>query len=295
MALLVKKFGGTSVGDIKKIQNIASSICQSKEAGNEIVVVVSVMGKTTDDLNCLAESISKNPNRRELDMLLSTGEQVTIALLSMALNEYGIPAISMTGSQVGIISESIHGKARILEIKTDKGVSAWLVREPSIPIISVQIIFRGGTATDPAGKEGHRRGVPVAVDRGAGLLPLRGGLPRQGLRPAGLGYGPVPGPDLRLDWGAGGVDGLRVAHEALPRSLAPGPPGLGRAPSVPVFLPHGRPDPHRAGCRPASLCQLGALGGGPAAGPRVRSPKQRKGRRGGGHGDAAAAGGGGRS
>ena len=120
MALLVKKFGGTSVGDIKKIQSIASSICQSKEAGNEIVVVVSAMGQTTDDLNCLAESISKNPNRRELDMLLSTGEQVTIALLSMALNEYGIPAISMTGSQVGIITESIHGKARILDIKTER-------------------------------------------------------------------------------------------------------------------------------------------------------------------------------
>jgi len=120
MALLVKKFGGTSVGDIKKIKNIASSICQSKEAGNEIIVVVSAMGQTTDDLNCLAESISKNPNRRELDMLLSTGEQVTIALLSMALNEYGIPAISMTGSQVGIITESIHGKARILDIKTER-------------------------------------------------------------------------------------------------------------------------------------------------------------------------------
>ena len=120
MALLVKKFGGTSVGDIKKIQKIASSICQSKEAGNEIVIVVSAMGKTTDELNFLAESITKNPNRRELDMLLSTGEQVTIALLSMALNEYGIPAISMTGSQVGIITESIHGKARILDIKTER-------------------------------------------------------------------------------------------------------------------------------------------------------------------------------
>ena len=119
MALIVKKFGGTSVVDIKKIKNIASSICQSKE-GNEIVVVVSAMGQTTDDLNSLAESISKNPNQRELDMLLSTGEQVTISLLSMALNEYGIPAISMTGSQVGIITESIHGKARILDIKTER-------------------------------------------------------------------------------------------------------------------------------------------------------------------------------
>ncbi len=120
MALLIKKFGGTSVGDITKIKAITKSIGLSKEAGNEIVVVVSAMGNSTDNLNKLAESISNNPNSRELDMLLSTGEQVTIALLSMSLNEYGIPAISMTGSQVGIITESIHGKARILDIKTER-------------------------------------------------------------------------------------------------------------------------------------------------------------------------------
>ncbi len=120
MALLIKKFGGTSVGDITKIKAIAQSIIQSKEAGNDIVVVVSAMGNSTDDLNKLAESISKNPNSRELDMLLSTGEQVTMALLSMSLNEYGIPAISLTGSQVGIVTESIHGKARILDIKTER-------------------------------------------------------------------------------------------------------------------------------------------------------------------------------
>ncbi len=120
MALLIKKFGGTSVGDITKIKAIAQSIIQSKEAGNDIVAVVSAMGNSTDHLNKLAESISKNPNSRELDMLLSTGEQVTMALLSMSLNEYGIPAISLTGSQVGIITESIHGKARILDIKTER-------------------------------------------------------------------------------------------------------------------------------------------------------------------------------
>jgi len=120
MALLVKKFGGTSVGNINKIKNIAKNISKSKDAGDDIVVVVSAMGHSTDNLNNLAFSLSKNPPRRELDMLLSTGEQVTIALLSIALNEYGIPAISMTGSQVGIITESIHGKARILEIKTSR-------------------------------------------------------------------------------------------------------------------------------------------------------------------------------
>ena len=120
MALLIKKFGGTSVEDITKIKAIAQSIIQSKEAGNDIVVVVSAMGHSTDHLNKLAKSISKNPNSRELDMLLSTGEQVTMALLSMSLNEYGIPAISLTGSQVGIVTESIHGKARILDIKTER-------------------------------------------------------------------------------------------------------------------------------------------------------------------------------
>ena len=120
MALLIKKFGGTSVEDITKIKAIAQSIIHSKEAGNDIVVVVSAMGHSTDHLNKLAESISKNPNSRELDMLLSTGEQVTMALLSMSLNEYGIPAISLTGSQVGIVTESIHGKARILDIKTER-------------------------------------------------------------------------------------------------------------------------------------------------------------------------------
>ena len=120
MALLIKKFGGTSVGDIKKIQGIAHRICKSKEAGNDIVVVVSAMGNTTNNLNQLAESISKNPNSRELDMLLSTGEQVTIALLSMSLNEFGIPAISMTGSQVGITTESIHGKQEFLISKQNE-------------------------------------------------------------------------------------------------------------------------------------------------------------------------------
>ncbi len=120
MALLVKKFGGTSVGSINKIKNIAKNISKSKDAGHDIVIVVSAMGQSTDNLNNLAYSLSKNPPKRELDMLLSTGEQVTIALLSIALNEYGIPAISMTGSQVGIITESIHGKARILEIKTSR-------------------------------------------------------------------------------------------------------------------------------------------------------------------------------
>tara|TARA_Y100000589_G_scaffold248610_1_gene236625 strand:+ start:7199 stop:8959 length:1761 start_codon:yes stop_codon:yes gene_type:complete len=120
MTLIVKKFGGTSVGDVSKIKNIAKNIIKSREAGNDLVIVVSAMGDSTDKLANLGYAVSKKPPKRELDMLLATGEQVTIALLAIALNEYGVPAISMTGSQVGIITESIHGKARILDIKTNR-------------------------------------------------------------------------------------------------------------------------------------------------------------------------------
>tara|TARA_B100001996_G_scaffold107406_1_gene81087 strand:- start:11873 stop:13633 length:1761 start_codon:yes stop_codon:yes gene_type:complete len=120
MTLLVQKFGGTSVGNIERIKAVAKRIALCKEAGHELVVVVSAMGNSTDELTNLALSVSKNPPSREMDMLLSTGEQVTISLLSIALNELGISATSMTGSQVGIITESAHGKARILEIKTDR-------------------------------------------------------------------------------------------------------------------------------------------------------------------------------
>ena len=120
MALLVQKFGGTSVGSIERIQSVAKRIAASKEHGHDLIIVVSAMGNTTDELTHMANSISSNPHKRELDMLLSTGEQITSALLSIALNEYGIPAVSMTGSQVEIITESLHGKARILEIKTER-------------------------------------------------------------------------------------------------------------------------------------------------------------------------------
>ncbi|MBN3925299.1 aspartate kinase [Nostoc sp. NMS4] len=120
MALIVQKFGGTSVGSVERIQAVAERVYKTVKAGNSIVVVVSAMGKTTDGLVKLATEISPNPNRREMDMLLSTGEQVTIALLSMALQELGQPAISMTGAQVGIVTEAEHSRARILHIETTR-------------------------------------------------------------------------------------------------------------------------------------------------------------------------------
>jgi aspartate kinase len=120
MALIVQKYGGTSVGSVERIQAVATRVLQTVKAGNSLVVVVSAMGKSTDALVKLAHEISPNPSRREMDMLLSTGEQVTIALLSMALQELGQPAISLTGAQVGIVTEAEYSRARILRIQTER-------------------------------------------------------------------------------------------------------------------------------------------------------------------------------
>ncbi|WP_035985427.1 aspartate kinase [Leptolyngbya sp. KIOST-1] len=120
MALIVQKYGGTSVGTVERIQAVAQRVKATVEAGNSVVVVVSAMGKTTDGLVKLAADITSQPSRREMDMLLSTGEQVSIALLTMALHAQGQEAISLTGAQVGIVTEAEHTRARILKIKTDR-------------------------------------------------------------------------------------------------------------------------------------------------------------------------------
>ncbi|WP_102274340.1 aspartate kinase [Cytobacillus massiliigabonensis] len=120
MRVIVQKFGGTSVGDAKKIQDVASRVITEKERGNNVVVVVSAMGKSTDHLVDLAKGISAQPSRREMDMLLTTGEQITISLLAMALTERGYPAISLTGWQAGIKTEPVHGNARIIDINTER-------------------------------------------------------------------------------------------------------------------------------------------------------------------------------
>ncbi len=116
MALIVQKFGGTSVGTVDRIENVAQRIKKFRDRGDDIVVVVSAMSGETNRLIDMAYQIDEKPNAREYDVLLSTGEQVTIALLSMALNKRGVPARSYTGSQVHILTDSAHNKARILDI-----------------------------------------------------------------------------------------------------------------------------------------------------------------------------------
>lgn len=118
--IVVQKFGGTSVADTDKIKKVAQAVIREKELGNDVIVVVSAMGHTTDYLIKMAKEISKNPSSREMDMLLSTGEGVTIPLLTMAILEKGYDAISLNAMQIGIMTENVHQKARIVDIKTDK-------------------------------------------------------------------------------------------------------------------------------------------------------------------------------
>jgi len=116
MGLIVQKFGGSSVADAEGMKRVANRIVATKRDGNQVVVVVSAMGDTTDELIDLAEQITPIPQGRELDMLLTAGERISMALLAMAINNLGHEALSFTGSQAGVITTSAHGRARIIDV-----------------------------------------------------------------------------------------------------------------------------------------------------------------------------------
>jgi len=118
--LIVQKYGGSSIADVEKLEKVAQRIISYAKKGNRVVVVISAMGDTTDELVKLAKEINPNPSEREMDMLMSTGEQISSSLLTMAIHEKGLGAISFTGSQVGIITDTYHTQARILKIETDR-------------------------------------------------------------------------------------------------------------------------------------------------------------------------------
>ncbi|NQT95364.1 MAG: aspartate kinase [Candidatus Omnitrophica bacterium] len=118
--LIVQKYGGTSVADIGRIKEVAKRVVRQKRKGYKMVVVVSALGDTTDDLIDLAHKITDSPSEREMDMLISTGEQISVSLLAMAIHKLGSQAISFTGAQVGIITDTSHTKARILDINTKR-------------------------------------------------------------------------------------------------------------------------------------------------------------------------------
>lgn len=120
MPVVVQKYGGTSVGDPSRIASVADRVVRTREQGNDLVVVVSAMGETTDTLLDLASQVSSTPHPREMDMLLTAGERISMALLAMALHDRGVPAVSFTGSQAGILTDSSHGGASITRITGER-------------------------------------------------------------------------------------------------------------------------------------------------------------------------------
>lgn len=134
MALVVQKYGGSSVADAECIKRVARRIVDTKQSGNDVVVVVSAMGDTTDELIDLAQQVSPHPPARELDMLLTAGERMSMAVLAMAINDLGLEARSFTGSQAGVITDSVHGKARIIDVTPGRLTQA--ITEGSIVIVA---------------------------------------------------------------------------------------------------------------------------------------------------------------
>jgi aspartate kinase len=155
VALVVQKFGGTSVADSERICAVADHIARTRRRGNSVAAVVSAMGRSTDDLLRLASEVSKTRPEREMDMLLTSGERISMSLLCMALADLGVPAVSFTGSQAGIITDSSHGRARILEVRPDRLLKA--LEDGVVPVVAgfqgvsldkeVTTLGRGGSDT----------------------------------------------------------------------------------------------------------------------------------------------------
>ncbi len=146
MALIVQKFGGTSVGSPERIEQVAEKVAKFRTAGDDIVVVVSAMSGETNRLLGLAKQVCTRPSLREMDVMIATGEQVTIALLAIALNKIGVPAVSFTGAQVPIVTDSEHGKARILSIDETK-VTAQLKAGKVVIVAGFQGVDEQGNIT----------------------------------------------------------------------------------------------------------------------------------------------------
>ena len=162
--IIVMKFGGSSVGDTDKIKRVADRIIAAKKDGRDVIAVVSAMGDATDDLINLANEISSEPDRREMDMLLSTGEQVSIALLSLAIKSKGHQCISLTGSQAGIMTDEVYSNAKILNINNSR-----MLKELKNGNIIIVAGFQGITASGDISTLGRGGSDTTAVALAAGL------------------------------------------------------------------------------------------------------------------------------
>ncbi|MCE5203990.1 MAG: aspartate kinase [Actinomycetia bacterium] len=164
MTLVVQKYGGTSIGTVERIHAVAGKLIARRLSGDDIVAVVSAMGHVTDELVSLASQISSDPPDREMDMLLATGEQVSIALLAIAIHEKGHDAVSFTGPQVGIVTDPVHGKAKIQAVRADRVREA--LAQGKIVIVAG---FQGATADGQITTLGRGGSDTTAVAIAAGL------------------------------------------------------------------------------------------------------------------------------
>ena len=164
--ILVRKYGGSSLESVARIKEVAADIARTRRQGYRLVIVVSAMGKTTNELAGLARQASSAPPRRELDMLLSVGERITMSLLSMALADEGCPAISFTGSQCGIITDTSHTDARILEVKGDR-VRQALARDHTVVVAGFQGVSRDREVTTLGRGGSDTTAVALAAALGA--------------------------------------------------------------------------------------------------------------------------------
>jgi len=169
--LVVQKYGGSSVANVERIEHVAKRIIASAKDGNKVVVVVSAMGDTTDELIDLSKKINPNPSEREMDMLISTGEQISCALLAMAIHKRGIGAISFTGPQVGIITDTYHTQAKILKIETDR-IKKELVRGKIVIVAGFQGLSTALEITTLGRGGSDLSAVALAVSLGADLCEI---------------------------------------------------------------------------------------------------------------------------
>ncbi len=172
MSVIVQKYGGSSVADVERIKRVARRVVATAEAGNPVCVVVSAMGATTDTLLGLAREVSPRPDPREQDVLLTAGERISAALLAMAVNELGREAVSLTGSQAGIVTDGSHGKARIVELRMQR-VHEALERGSIVIVAGFQGVTRGGSDITTLGRGGSdTTAVALAAGLGADVCEI---------------------------------------------------------------------------------------------------------------------------
>ncbi len=164
--IVVQKYGGSSVADVPKLLAVAQRVVQTRADGNRVVVVVSAMGNTTNELLGLARRVSPTPGRRELDMLISVGERITMALLSMAINDQGVPAVSFTGSQSGIITDENHSAARVIEVRPQR-IQAALEQDKVVIVAGFQGVSRSREVTTLGRGGSDTTAVALAAALGA--------------------------------------------------------------------------------------------------------------------------------